>query len=407
VVLDKNCATGDGAADNDSGYGSAALNTPKTASSGSSDTVPDRNHASAGYPLTTSSDLKVFKKDVDDATWTRYKDVSERIQGPLLAFIKKSPRVYRQMALRLVVLGRTEEDARPRIVILCHPNVQKKVKKFFNQQDIRNIYQPEDGILQSLEVEIIAHPLEPKTTADGLVVHFDADARDVSRTLCGTLIKIDAGSNFRITTLGGLVKANKANGSYALYGMIAGHAVEDLTALESVDKDETFSGDESTDESSDEDDDTRRRQLGAPPAWPLGNTSLNPSAIKPTKRLPKSWTALGRTLPLASTMTAQYLDWALLTIDNVRNYERNCIRNFAGTERGIRSGDLVMPFTLHHTPDSRSVVMMSGVQGLKKGVLSLRPSHVLLGPGTEFVSTYLVTLNDGAGKDCIQFETHW
>ena len=72
VVLDKNCATGDGAADNDSGYGSAALNTPKTASSGSSDTVPDRNHASAGYPLTTSSDLKVFKKDVDDATWTRY-----------------------------------------------------------------------------------------------------------------------------------------------------------------------------------------------------------------------------------------------------------------------------------------------------------------------------------------------
>src|SRR5437667_572277 len=102
----------EGSFDADSGYGSVALNTPKSLEKFTGDstarlegTTSDSRPGPVQWPLTAPGDLREFEKVVDKATIAHFQDVLERIEGPLLSYMQKSSRRYQPMAIRLMVLG--------------------------------------------------------------------------------------------------------------------------------------------------------------------------------------------------------------------------------------------------------------------------------------------------------------
>ncbi|KAI9688381.1 MAG: hypothetical protein M1822_001330 [Bathelium mastoideum] len=403
------CTTVDGTPDVDSGYATAVANTPETSESGHDggdehcSPTPGSRVGSIQYPAGASEDLKLFEKQLDEATWNRFRDVSDRIQMPLLSHVQKSSKKYKPMALRLAVLGRTQEDARPRIVVLCDPKASKRVKKFFEQVWVKELCQPNDQVLPSLEAVVIGRSPQLRMSVGSVRVYggVNPNGRGGS-TLCGTPIKLSLGEAERIATLGGCIKVNKSDGSFEIYGMTAGHTLDDLLGVSSDEYEASSCQEESDISSSEDEEDDIGIGLLQPPTWSMSNLSLDEPLQGLSKRVPETWISLGSSLSLAPTKASavrRYLDWSLIRMEDIATIKPNLLRDVEKVEK-YRSGDLTMPAGLNGNHHKRNVVMMSGLEGLKEGSLSASFARVILGAGQEFIDVHLLTL--GGNKEIIE-----
>lgn len=200
------------AMDADSGYASQGPNSPRPG---------------AGKAPDLGGELSEFDKTVDDAVIKRFTNVEMQIEQPMLRYISRFPaKKYRPMALRLMVLGTTEVDARPHIVVLCLPTQARRVRKFFDKESVRALCQPDDDTLPSFAVHI--HPRAPETKggdddAIEVFVPIQADA-----TYCGAPIRVYLPSDVeKRATFGGIIKVVAQDRSVKLYGLTAGHILAD------------------------------------------------------------------------------------------------------------------------------------------------------------------------------------
>ncbi|KAF2231824.1 hypothetical protein EV356DRAFT_518209 [Viridothelium virens] len=392
--------------DNDSGYGSATI-TPIRTSSGSQsrdDECPGstpRNGARLIHlPFAVSEDLKSFEKELDEATWNRFKDVSDRLQAPLLSYMQKSSKKYKPMALRLVILGKTQEDARPSIVVLCDSKVRKRAKSFFEQDWVKELRHPSDRAIPSLEAVVVGRSPQLRMAVGTVHVYSSVICTDQKvSTLCGTPIKLTMGDTERITTLGGCVKVIKADGSYEIYGMTAGHMVDQLLEANSTVRESSSSEDESDISSSEDGEDDIDPGSLRLPAWSLPKPALDESFRYSSEKASATWIGLGSALSLTSTKPypiEKYLDWSLVRIEDPTIIKENLLRDFEHAKK-YKSGNLTLPLFLGNASYKRDVVMMSGLQGLKEGLLSTSSARVALGLGREFIDIHLLTLANKKG----------
>ncbi|KAF2104514.1 hypothetical protein NA57DRAFT_51335 [Rhizodiscina lignyota] len=227
-------------------------------------------------------------------------------------------------------------------------------------------------------------------------------------SMCGTIIKIVAGESERIATLGGLVKVLDDSG-WTLYGMTAGHVVDqlldndiessevdlsDMTSYCGVDSLGTSEGnltdnDESDISSSDEDEE--KVDLVSLISSGSGLNSCTDVSIN----MPETWAALGCTKALnwhkESAFSGKYFDWSLVDIGNSVPIKPNLLRDLERT--GTKMVELQMGSHLNGSLKKRDVIVMRGLQGLKRGSLSSTPARVLLAPGDEFVEVCLLSLS--------------
>lgn len=114
--------------------------------------------------LTALADLTEFDKSVDDARLSRFNHVHSQLETPLLAYVRSKirSREYRLIALRLMVLGRSEDDVNPCIVVLCPEQQSKMVRKFFDKDYVRALCQPKDDLVLSFEVFVLGRPPETR-----------------------------------------------------------------------------------------------------------------------------------------------------------------------------------------------------------------------------------------------------
>jgi hypothetical protein len=390
--------------DRDSGYGSTVGTPDKRGSQAPSSDRIEGSQVCRKLPipfqLAGPANLGRFEKDVDKATIDRFKDVLELIEGPLLSYMQRSRLRYRPMAIRLMVLGKSEEDAKPWIVVLCNEDQSKRVKRFFEKKLAKDLCRPQDLTLPSFDILIVNQPLRTKTKTE---VYGGVSSQNVdppTPTSCGTIIKLVTAEQTRFATLGGIIKVTSSSGDYALFGMTAGHIAELETPDDCEDEsewdenkhEEISSDDESEPDTTENNDiffdthDALHRVISP--------VEASPSA-KPSLEVPDTWVKLGNALPKTwDSKHQRNYDWALIENLDQRYYRQNLV---SGQDLQYGQGLKEPSEGRANFQKAQSIVMISGSQVLKRGKLSSLPSMLLLAPGRKFVQAYTLALDDGSG----------
>ncbi|KAK4085019.1 uncharacterized protein Triagg1_9 [Trichoderma aggressivum f. europaeum] len=409
----------------DSGYSSTQFPSPngklreptctEITRQGKSQSVPPAPTPIAGFAE--------FDKSVDNATISQFRHVHSLLEKPLLEYIRSTIRKKQcPVSIRLMVLGRSEDDAKPCIVVLCPEQQSKKVRKFFDKKSVRALRLPEDD-QPSFEVFVVGREPETKQAEGDIDVFVPIVGESESYTndtYCGAPILIRQTSCVdKRCTFGGVIKASWSNGEIKLYGLTVGHILlddleDDMTAstesdqsrcsydwvFELSDSESEVECHDSAEEEQDEDTEplsmTDELQLALPDAgssWVADELSKIGSISKDS---PRYQSAVADTLYDGPDA---YYDWALI---EMISYKPNLIRprrmSHDETQEGgvfnFRDHELVMSASPSDGHGKRQpVVLLSGSEGLKRGSLSALPSRLLLGPGREFVDALILDLD--------------
>jgi len=347
----------------------------------------------------------------------------ERLEAPLLTYMRKSWQKHRPMALRLMVLGRTEAEAKPWIVALCHEDRVKRVQRFFDKPYEKEICRPQDPTIPSFEVAVIGHA--PRTRCGRAIdVYMDtlSSTAGARSTFCGTLVKLSREDKHRLGTLGGLIKVTDVSGEYALYGMIAGHMVDEMEPtepdrtnwadpawLEKVLASEEDSEWESTEEA-EEDDEIRDSpvpcDIRTSDSPPRKNSTLQDAFRNPDRQgsMEHEWQPIGHIFTGTSPSTSpshfpviqRARDWSLVNFSSEFDLKPNILND---RSKVSKTADLRVPVRSITTSSSAlPVILSSGVQGLLPGTLSPLPCSYWSGFGNKFVRAISFKPRDGAGK---------
>lgn len=422
----------------DSGYGSQ----PSTCSSSSSSnsTKPVRQLTrilKSGKSL--CENLSEFDLPVSDAIICRFRNIQSQLEQPLLEYVQKTPGKYPAMAIRLMVLGVSAEQAKPHIVALVAQKQCKRVQKFFNKPSVQALIRPSDVTLPSFEILIYGRAPELKQANDDdinvLTPLNYGNHGFMSETFCGApiIIRHPSGVEKR-ATFGGIIKIVDKHKDFRLYGLIAGHVVGESSKNRPTQPiNDTISGgndfilsesesDSEVDDDDDSDSDSRTSmdEIYQPPneigRYPENIATENmPEKVL---RVHDAWSSaeLGN-LGIISRDSPQIcgnfgkqradvstnLDWALIDMSKYapnrlspRSHGENKTTQFT------TMGDLVMPLPGSTYPERKqSVFIISGSEGLKKGTISILPSRILLSPGKVFVDALVVNLDEGKGRPFI------
>ncbi|RYP75567.1 hypothetical protein DL771_002267 [Monosporascus sp. 5C6A] len=365
------------------------------------------------FPLASQKDLLVLKKEVDRATITRFNEIVPEIERLLLSYLKSSGGLfsararYGPMAIRLMVLGRTEADAKECMVVFCPTGLCKRVEQFFNKQQIvKDLCEPSDPVLPSFKVIVNGHAPRLRVALSKIQVHC-ASSQLSENTFCGNPIRfVNETGDVRHATFGGVIKVVGSDGHFKLYGLTAGHSLLDWqdpdTSADTLPgihialnaEDEDAEGDERQDKSSE-------GLLETQDPFIQASTIL----LKPEQdETVQSWAftesqELGKILTNPDRDTDEdqlYLDWALFELNK---YLPNVLVTVELSGH-IRKHPLSL-CTEKLSPEtpSQPVTMIGGSQGSKSGVLSKLPGRIIIGPGDSFIDAYLLTLDEGSVSD--------
>ena len=350
--------------------------------------------------------LRPFNMEIPEAVQNRFYDLKQLFDKPLYEYLSKERVSVGSIAMRLKVLGKSEETAKPWVGVLCEESISKLVKQYFNQPQVKEQFQTCNTDPELPSLDILIHDKPPRSRAviefDGVDEYTDADT---SLTLCGTVIKASRSKDSNIATLGGIVRVSYSSGISMLYGMTVGHLFTDgrserQTSICYGAQDDSRS-DTADDENSDadiieefildidfgEDHATLDAQAAITQPKPLPGSAQN-----------SSWSRLGYGIVPMSAQCApfahQNLDWALVSIENKARYQPNLLPS----PYNIPSVELRQLSNREACTTEKEVVVVCGRNELKRGKLSSFASFLLLAPGSTFVQTYTLTLTDGSGE---------
>ena len=396
----------------DSGYGST-VGSPKGDKQSAStqaqpQTEPDQEPYSTNRPnrpkpieVDGIKGLKRFEKKVDEAIIHCFQDVVERLEGPLFTYMCKQWRQSRPMAIRLMVLGKDEGDAKPWIVVLCTQDRSRRVQRFFQKKFAKAVYCPEGPAEHRFEVLVIGQPPKTKATSSSLEVYgglLSPRLECIRVTSCGTLIKLAVQDDVRFATLGGIVKVVTSDGSYNLYGLTAGHILDPTEiSIDSDHSDTTIDREEDMSSEEEDVDEVRSNTDVIEPSSDLiRELDLSLPSV-PNKINIDGWSRLG-TIPAGSRQIQDCnRDWTLIGGIESKFHRPNCLVGDVSKSQ-YRCKDLQEPSrTTLKSPKKVVLNSESFSRELKRGVLSNLPTMLMLPPGRKCVRVYPLSMDDGLG----------
>ncbi|RYP44145.1 hypothetical protein DL768_009380 [Monosporascus sp. mg162] len=336
----------------------------------------------------TSQDLLIFNLKVDVSLKQRFNDILDRIEEPLLKYIQKPRERYQPISVRFGYLGTSERDVKPSIIVFCCEEKSKRVGKFFKKSLAKDLCRPPNGEFPTFEVYVVGSRPYPRLRELDVEVQIATPElalgnRDVE-TFCGAPIRLlSRGSSKKLyATLGGLIKVSVHGSDPKLFGMTAGHLLENWSDIQESEL-ASDSDDIESDYSSSPEEDTDRN----PPQYSDEHTDpWNFSQYHPVN------TSIATPTTGPGSSRGRYYDWAVFEVDEAR---RNLLPAQTLTEQLV--GDLIMPReeSISSFENPRSVVMLSASGPMRRGSLTDGPSRLLLGPGRALVKTLIFTLGDG------------
>jgi hypothetical protein len=378
----------------DSGYSSIA-NSPDGKQSSK---APQLSPEVSRPPLfQIPGDLKRFEKDIDQATQDRFHDVTERVQGPLVEDMRKrfEPRDFQPMAMRLLVLGKDYNDAKPHLVVFCPPKTIKRVKKHFTRSQAKAICHPTDPLQISFEVIVIGLPLRLKNAASTVDIYGAANISTlVGWTSSSTLIRVSGETGDRYATMGGVIKIERDDQDFILCGLTAGHILEEFGVAPSFAEQSRHS-----EVSSDEETDDDEEMLDADTTIHCSNSP--PSVDVPANvNIGTSWSKVGKITITGRSDEARNRDWALVEAIDSQFQKTNKVQKCGDfTKDPARELRLFRDKDMGEKFSRRALILTSGSHGssLRGGYISNLPTMALLPSGTQFVPVYPMTLDDNSG----------
>ncbi|KAI1628061.1 hypothetical protein EDD37DRAFT_290503 [Exophiala viscosa] len=360
--------------------------------------------------------LRPFDKKIPDAVRDRFLDLKELFNGPLLFHLRRKRLDTRSITIRLKSLGTNEESAKPWMVVLCSPALAKEVRRFFNQQRVKEEMQPDEPDLPSLDVIVDERPLSLTVSHKEYSVLSEHWSRiGEYGTLCGTPIKIIKDDQELYATIGGVIRVVNRYGISLSYAMTVGHILNSLVTEETVSEyynavDDDFEeaafsdGSDASDVASEDFeidlDDTEQdkefeRGKAVEEAGQDGTDSASPSEVL-------SWSIVGKVLNFYERpgQSTAYLDWALIELEDESLYlpDKLLYQSYdtaatvshsnVASVQGLASRENMSAL------EEDRLCLLNGRKPLT-GVLSKEPAFVLLAPGERLIETFIITLADG------------
>ncbi|KAI0894143.1 hypothetical protein F4806DRAFT_132327 [Annulohypoxylon nitens] len=367
----------------------------------SQSTTPSSNASAGGETNNLFSSIlfpqkkPLFNVNVDEATEERFKIVQGHFEKLLLEYVREHQPVgakYKPMSTRLIMIGTSSSDAVPHLVVFCQPKQKRLVEQFATSHIIKDICQPPDPGVPSFKIKVIGKGpklrlknSQVEVTVDNVIPIWHRD------TLCGTPIQFTRLCDKRNATFGGIIKVVTEKGDVKLYGVTAGHAVEEWdnnefeSSLEGTD-DHGDDTEQPTPEDSDMDMDLF--MIDIPPEVGSDDGKESWHFAEPL--------VLGSIITHASAPTTdaihhndQCYDWALF---ETSVYKSNHLPYCLVPE----IPEVVLSQREPGTTGDRTIYMISD-SGFKWGQLTSTPGRILLGSGEEFVTTYMLMIHDEPG----------
>ncbi len=383
----------------DSGYASQ-ISTPNSSKSGLVDSaVTDGKNLWPRF-FQKPKQLRPYNKPVSQLTWDRFSDLREQYADILNNFTRNLPNCP-SVLMTLQVLGEDEETAKPWVFVQCDKAVFKKINNFFKQPVVKIDFEPPQPDDRSPLLRVLVHPRKPRllgihegcssqhdVLTDGDLIEIFADKGSISAgDLSGIPIMSEHSQRIHKATLGGIVVVTDKKGQRTLFGMTAGHFLQQQPY------------DLSEDELSDDVDD----EFHAEESFELDPSSIEVKVEEEKEALPvggsedehgrkadlNKWSKLGRLSKASHTCLedGRNFDWALMTIDESHPVFLPTMPFY----NSYQSRDLGFS-----APETN--VMAVFARGLKRGTLSSSLSYIMLPPGKVLVGTYLLSFSDGESK---------
>ncbi|KAI0535451.1 hypothetical protein GGR58DRAFT_441744 [Xylaria digitata] len=315
---------------------------------------------------------------------------------------------YKPISTRLAMMGTSESDARPHIVVLCQPEHKRWVQNFVKKEIIVDICRPQGQGVPAFEIIVlgIAPRLRFSKSAIEIVANAEAVLPTVPiDTLCGIPICFQHPNGLRQNaTFGGIIKVVTADGSTELLGITAGHALRQWN--HDTDEDSFNSGSprdphptislliqnsglpnneatqaDDVDEEEDSDDELYYLLSSEVPDTILDSECKLWDFENPT--------VLGQLLDISEEkmcVAGYCYDWALF---QPMIYKMNQVPvdpkarlSICGESPGATG--------------RRPIMILSGEKDFREGWILSEPGRILL-EGDKFIDSFMVTLNDGPG----------
>ena len=336
-----------------------------------------------------SPDLVCFDNPLDGDILKWFEEMGPRIENLLVEFLKSGRRLLsrtlKPIAVRLMLLGESENTATPHLVVFVPSKCFKGVKdKFLAREDVKELLTPRAGS-GLVRVIVTAHAGFLTCRISNISALCSSEWKQDglnTNTPCGMPIVVRA----REMTLGGVIRVvecGEVDGatSKKFYGMSAGHFIhsEEDSDSEWDDCDEGAEDLESN--TSNEDDDPVYCAPTIRPALPM--------TVTPTSH---SWNWAG-SMQLGDVLEFEEadpvkpdLDWSLIQM----------LPNILGA---LQISDLVVApkSTMLVGAPYRHVVVNSGTRGRQHGTLHFGPTRIMLGRSESFSNAYILKLGNGSG----------
>ena len=426
----------------DSGYVTAG-STPSGKSGSQEDgaCTPFKERRTISFLHRKVTKLRPFDKEIPQSTRDRFEDLIELFCEPLYEHLSKAKIRHAPISIKLKVIGENEADAKPWIIVLCDKAVERKIRQFFNQPQVKTECQPNEGDPSVPSFKVLVESRPPREVAamsyeklydvaatvptrphDWTSEHTKVYYRTKSSvsTLCGTSIEVAYAGTTRTATLGGIVKVIKPDGSALLLGMTAGHILGepqlDIATssdgrqplypmqVDGHDSEMQVDGYDSEDTSDDNGEDVDST-LASDEAFEL-DMSFDEDTIHPYKDLetesaPSSSPSNGYrqvdghifAVSKDTQGSKRNFDWALICLYDSQSLRPNLV---GGMYRELT--DLYQGLGEVAPRLNRPVYVLSGMGAFKLGTMMMPKSYMTRSTSKRMVATYNVSLSCGLGK---------
>ena len=447
AAAEKSTATNTTPEGSDSGYGSTGNTTDGSTTEHSQDFADGVALPSRSFFERKTTKLKLFDKEIPQLTQHRFHDLHELFERPLIEYLIKAKVNPNPVSIKLKVMGESEATAKPWIVVLCSTAASKKIRQFLNQPQIKAEYQPldtADSFYPSFKVLVCNRPPRPMAGTE-IYADFNEGA-----TMCGRMIKVGEAHQSRFATLGGVIKyvmfelitpileqkrdleihfsaicnietyltarctplkhemliANfqsrviKPSGSIMLYGMSAGHILlQQPLGQDSFDEVDYCDEEDEGFYSGGEDYELDDFYEGDEEVQDSATTGAEIQNVLQSTQLGRLWPKVGCVSAASNDKsgTGTDLDWMLIEFDRTEDCRPNLLVSLNREKEAAGDSQLKENRKCTEDGSTRSVFLLSGTGGVKRGTLSTSLSFLMMGLAKAFTKTYTLVLPHGSG----------
>lgn len=180
----------------------------------------------------------MVNKKPDEVRVRRFSNVLKCIEPPLIDHLRKwtikRPR-HNPTAIRLVMLGQNEAEAKVYMVVFCEQRVRRRAKKFFSSSLAVELCKPQGAPEHNIEVLVVDAPIPVARVVAQLPTQY-IHRLQREEGLCGApmwFFDPDIAAT-RQVTLGGILQITR-DGGPELFGMTVDHAIEEIDNPELLD----------------------------------------------------------------------------------------------------------------------------------------------------------------------------